>query len=80
MMQSMVKRTWPGFEKIYPLLDDLTPELRPMIWLFAAGGSTILRKIEQINYETVLFRPRIGLFGKLSLLLSAKRASRRPAA
>ncbi|MBG84912.1 MAG: squalene synthase HpnC [Phycisphaerae bacterium] len=80
MMQSMVKRTWPGFEKIYPLLDALTPELRPMIWLFAAGGSTILRKIEQVNYETVLFRPRIGLIGKLALLLSAKRASRRPAA
>ncbi len=78
MMQSIVKRTWPGFETIDTLLDRLSPELRPMIWLFAAGGSTILRKIEQINYETILFRPRISLFGKLSLLFLAKRASRRP--
>ncbi|MDG2094883.1 MAG: squalene/phytoene synthase family protein [Phycisphaerales bacterium] len=80
MMQSIVKRTWPGFEKIDPLLERLTPELRPMIWLFAAGGSTILRKIERINYETILFRPKINLFEKLSLLLLSRRAARRSVA
>ena len=76
MMKSLVDRTWPGFAQTKPLLDTLPPENRPMIWLFAAGGSHVLRRIVQVNYETVLFRPKLGKFAKLGLLLSARRAGK----
>ena len=74
MMKGLVKRTWPGFERIEFLLGRLSPDVRPMVWLFAAGGSHILRRIEQINYETVLFRPRLTALTKLNLVLSARRS------
>ena len=77
MMKGLVERTWPGFEQTDPLLDTLPAENRPMIWLFAAGGSQVLRRIMQVNYETILFRPKLGKLAKISLLLSARRAARR---
>ncbi|MEE2907950.1 MAG: squalene synthase HpnC, partial [Planctomycetota bacterium] len=78
MMRGLVQRTWPGFEQTQALLDTLPSIYRPMIWLFAAGGSQVLRRIEQINYETVLFRPRLGKLAKIGLVLSARRAAKRP--
>ena len=77
MMKGLVERTWPGFEQTDQLLDTLPAENRPMIWLFAAGGSQVLRRIMQVNYETILFRPKLGKLAKISLLLSARRAARR---
>ena len=74
MMKGLVTRTWPGFARIEFLLARISPEVRPMVWLFAAGGSHILRRIEQINYETILFRPRLRAFTKLNLVLSARRS------
>ncbi|MCH2134425.1 MAG: squalene synthase HpnC [Phycisphaerales bacterium] len=80
LMRSLVDRTWPGFERTEPLLDVLPADLRPMVWLFAAGGSHVLRRIEQINYETILFRPRLRAWSKIALVLSARRMARRRAA
>ncbi len=76
LVKDCVERTWSLFEEGRALLPSVSPELRPILWLFQAGGTSVLRRIEQWNYETCLDRPRLGRLAKLLLVLRAGRASR----
>jgi len=70
-LRTCVSRTWDLYEKGIPLIDHLRPTHRPIIWLFAAGGTHILRRIEMWNCETVLHRPRLSRLAKATLVLRA---------
>ncbi len=70
-IRACVDRTWTLYEHGTPLIDHVSPSTRPLIWLFAAGGRTVLRRIEQWNCTTCLMRPRLTKFRKAQLLLHA---------
>ena len=76
LLQDCIDRTWSLFESGESLIDSVNEEIRPVVWLFAAGGTTILRRMAQWNFETCLGRPRVGTFTKVRLLLGARRAVR----
>lgn len=80
LIRECVERTWALFDQGRPLLSMVDPELRPILWLFHAGGASVLRRIEQWNYETCLARPKLGRLAKLLLVLRAGRAVRGDAA
>ncbi len=77
LIRSCVQRTWPLFDRGEGLLPKLSPATRPFVGLFLAGGVRVLRSIEAWNYETVLFRPKLGTVAKLMLVARASFASRR---
>jgi len=80
LVRDCVNRTWGLFDRGRPLLSMVSPEIRPILWLFHAGGSSVLQRIERWNCETCLERPRLGPLAKLMLVLRANRASRAEAA
>lgn len=71
LIRACVDRTWKVFEQGEPLLEHVTPRIRPMIWLLAAGGQTVLHRIEMWNYETALHRPTLGKCARLMLVARA---------
>ena len=73
LVRTCVERTWTLYEQGQALLGMVDPEIRPVIWLFQAGGTTVLRRIEQWNHETCLGRPRIGMLTKMYLAFKATR-------
>ncbi len=75
VIRACVDKTWPLFEKGAGLLPKLGPASRPFVRLFLDGGTHVLRSIEAWNYETVLFRPRLGACRKLMLIARAWLAS-----
>ena len=77
LIRACDQRTWPLFERGEGLLPRLSPATRPFVGLFLAGGVHVLRSIEAWNYETVLFRPKLGAVAKLMLIARAFFASRR---
>ncbi len=76
LVRACVQRTWPLFEKAECLLPKLQPAIRPFVGLFLAGGTHVLRAIELWNYETVLYRPKLGAAAKCLLVARAWIASR----
>ena len=76
LVRACVDRTWPLFEKGANLLPKLQPATRPFVGLFLAGGTRVLRAIELWNYETVLYRPKLGTAAKCLLVARAWIASR----
>ena len=76
LVRECADRTWTLFDQGRPLLSMVSPEIRPILWLFHAGGTSVLRRIELWNCETCLDRPRLGPLAKLLLVLRARRASR----
>lgn len=77
MVKTCVDRTWPLFEKGAGLLDRLSPQTRPIVWLFAAGGQRVLHLVEMWNYETTLHRPSLGKITKAMLVARAWLGARR---
>ena len=77
LVSTCVDRTWSMFEEGGSLVPSVPDDIKPVLWLFSAGGTAVLRRIEQWNHETCLGRPRIGPFTKLRLALVARRAARR---
>jgi len=77
VVRACVQRTWPLFETGAGLLPKLGPATRPFVRLFLDGGKRVLRSIEAWNYETVLFRPKLGACAKLMLVARAWLASHR---
>ena len=67
----------PLFEQGEELFERLSPQTRPIVWLFAAGGQRVLRLIEMWNYETTLHRPRLRKMNKAMLVAKAWFAARR---
>lgn len=53
------------------LFEMVKPATRPLVWLFAAGGQHVLRRIEHWNYETALHRPKLGKVSKATLVAKA---------
>ena len=51
--------------------------MRPVIWLFMAGGRAVHRRIETWQYETALHRPKLDGFTKLWLVARARFAASR---
>ncbi len=71
VIRSCIERTWPLFEKGGTLLNLLSPEVRPIVWLFAAGGVHVLRQVELWNYETMLHRPTLSPTSRIMLVIRA---------
>lgn len=70
-VRKLVNRTWPLFKQGDALPDQVHPGIRPVIWLFGAGGKAILRKVERCGCTTLWTRPRLGKAGKLALVARA---------
>jgi squalene synthase HpnC len=60
LVRRLVAHTWDLWEAGEPLVESVSPRSRPLIWLFAAGGRSVLRNIERWNCETVLERPKLS--------------------
>ena len=72
LMATLIQRTRPMFDSIDRVLEAVPPDMRPMVWLFAAGGRAVLDGIERSDHETVLYRPRVSKLQKLMLILQAR--------
>lgn len=70
-LKELVDRTWPLFAQGRGLWPLVAPDVRLDIRLFTLGGEAILKKIERMNYETLVRRPSLGKAGKAALLLRA---------
>jgi len=76
LVRRLVARTWDVWERGEPLVASVSPRARPLLWLFAAGGRSVLRSIEQWNCETVLERPRLSKPRKAMLVARAVASAR----
>ena len=76
VMRSLLERTSPMLDQIEPLLATVPAEVRPMLWLFAAGGQTILNLIARSDHETLLYRVSISKLKKAWLAFHASRQGR----
>ncbi len=70
-LRPLVERTWALYEKGRPLPGTLAPEARPVVWLFAAGGRRVLRRVEEIGCTTLWKRPKLRRADKLLLVARA---------
>jgi squalene synthase HpnC len=70
-LRPLVERTRALFELGRPLPAALASPLSPVIWLFGAGGESVLRSVERIGCATLWTRPRLTASRKLSLLMIA---------
>jgi len=71
LVRRLVARTWDIYAQAEPLVGASGPEVRPLLWLFAEGGRTVLWNIERWNCETVLERPKLSAPRKAALVLRA---------
>jgi phytoene/squalene synthetase len=76
VVSALIARTRPMLLKMSGLMESVTPDIRPMLWLFAAGGLSILDAIERSDCETVLFRVSLSKPQKLWMLWQASRKGR----
>ncbi len=68
MMRGLVERTWPLFEEGRGLVRTLDRRIRPVVWLFGAGGECVLRSVERIGCTSLWTRPTLGGVDKLTLV------------
>lgn len=71
LVRRLVARTWEVYGAAEPLVPSSSAEVQPLLWLFAAGGRTVLWNIERWNCETVLERPKLSAPRKALLVLRA---------
>ena len=71
LLAFQVKRTQEIFDQGAPLTKSLHGLLRVEIRLTWLGGTTTLRKIEKLNFDTLNHRPKIGKADMAMLLLKA---------
>ena len=76
LVRRLVARTWDVYERAEPLVPGARRESQPLLWLFAAGGRTVLWNIERWNCETVLERPKLSAPRKAALVLRAMAMAR----
>ncbi|MAC18314.1 MAG: squalene synthase HpnC [Phycisphaerae bacterium] len=80
LVRKCVDRTWSLFEAGSDLPDKLGPRAAPVVETLASGGVAVLRLVEDWDCETVLHRPTLSPFAKLSIVGQAwwrTRVSRR---
>lgn len=70
-LRPLVEKTWALFEKGSALPSMLNAEIRPVVWLFAAGGESVLRSVEATGCTTLWTRPRLTKLKKVSLVARA---------
>ena len=71
LMCYQVDRTRQMFNEGRPLLAEVGKDLRMELRLTWKGGTQILQKIEQGEYNVLSHRPTLSLFDKTSLLISS---------
>lgn len=76
-VRPLVDRTREILDAGHPLPETLNPGLRPVVWLFGAGGDAILAAVRRIGCATLWDRPRIGKAEKLMLVAQAWFAAKR---
>jgi len=74
-LRPLVDRTWDLFHAGEPLPARLSPEIRPVVALFSAGGQAVLRSVQAIGCATLWERPRLTKARKASLVLRAAAAA-----
>ena len=82
LVRACVDRTWPMFELGAELPGRLGTRAAPVIETLLRGGVATLRLVEDWDFETVLHRPSLGRFTRLSIVFGAwwrTRSSRRSA-
>jgi phytoene/squalene synthetase len=67
-VRKMVERTWPLFHHGAALPQTISKRIRPVVWLFGAGGRAVLRSVERTGCATLWERPRLGKMTKASLV------------
>jgi phytoene synthase len=72
LMRLEIARTWELFEKGRPLPERVGPELRRQLRLTWLGGTTILQKIEAVDYDVFRHRPVLSKWGFVRLYLKAR--------
>ncbi|TVQ32049.1 MAG: squalene synthase HpnC [Phycisphaeraceae bacterium] len=70
-MRPLTERTRELFIKGRPLPQSLDARLRPVVWLFGAGGESVLTSIERMGGATLWTRPRLPRSRKLLLVMRA---------
>lgn len=70
-LRPLVERTWPLFHAARTLPMSLAPDAAPIVWLFAAGGKSVLRSVERAGCATLWTRPTLTPTRKASLVLVA---------
>lgn len=71
LMCFQVDRTRQIFGEGRPLLGEVGRDLRMELRLTWKGGSRILQKIEEAEYDVLSHRPTLSFFDKVSLLISS---------
>jgi squalene synthase HpnC len=79
LVRACVQRTWDLYREGDPLLEQIKPATKPIVWLLGSGGQHVLHQIEMWNYETVLHRPKLGWVSRIGLVLKARAMARRGA-
>lgn len=67
-VRPLVERTRALFIKGRPLVRSLDPSIRPVVWLFGAGGESVLTRIERMGCATLWRRPTLSKAAKLKLI------------
>ncbi len=70
-LRPLVVRTRQLFQEGRPLSRSLDARIGPVIWLFGAGGESVLTSIERIGCTTLWKRPRLTRSRKLALIAQA---------
>jgi len=70
-MRTLVDRTWPLFQRGRGLWPLVRRNIRLDIQLFTLGGESVLKRIRQQDYNTLVTRPHLGQAAKISLVFRA---------
>lgn len=70
-VRGLVQRTGGLFERGAALPGALDPSVRPVVWLFGAGGRATVRAVESIGCATLWERPRLSKATKARLVAQA---------
>lgn len=70
-VRPLVERTRALFRTGRPLARTLDREMRPVVWLFGAGGEAVLGRIRRIGCATLWERPSLPASTKFRLLATA---------
>lgn len=70
-LRPLVERTWALFDRGKPLPATLERDIAPVVWLFGAGGESVLRSVERAGCATLWTRPTLSRGRKAWLVLRA---------
>lgn len=74
-LRPLVERTRELFVQGRPLSRTLDRRMRPVVWLFGAGGESVLTSVERIGCATLWKRPKLSDARKARLVATASAMS-----